>query len=196
MTLAAVLLAVAAAMAVRSGPDARRLRRILGRQRERSSAATHRATGRASRDATASAPFALDLIAACIEAGESPAKALSLVASCVDEPLSGVLTSVSRALDLGASAEQAWAMTPVDAVPALRVAADRFVHAEQSGAALAPALVSVAAAERSKLAAARAIAAKRVGVLAVAPLGVCFLPAFVLAGVVPVVAGLFTQLSF
>ena len=33
-------------------------------------------------------------------------------------------------------------------------------------------------------------AARRVGVLAVAPLGLCFLPAFVLLGVVPVVVGL------
>jgi hypothetical protein len=33
-------------------------------------------------------------------------------------------------------------------------------------------------------------AARRVGVLVVAPLGLCFLPAFVLLGVVPVVLGL------
>jgi hypothetical protein len=33
-------------------------------------------------------------------------------------------------------------------------------------------------------------AARRVGVLAVAPLGLCFLPAFLLLGVVPVVVGL------
>ena len=33
-------------------------------------------------------------------------------------------------------------------------------------------------------------AAERAGVLAVGPLGLCFLPAFVLLGVVPVVAGL------
>ncbi|MCU1692975.1 MAG: hypothetical protein JWM64_2066, partial [Frankiales bacterium] len=32
--------------------------------------------------------------------------------------------------------------------------------------------------------------ARRAGVLAVAPLGLCFLPAFVLLGVVPVVVGL------
>ena len=35
-------------------------------------------------------------------------------------------------------------------------------------------------------------AARRVGVLAVAPLGLCFLPAFVLLGVVPVVIDLFS----
>lgn len=33
-------------------------------------------------------------------------------------------------------------------------------------------------------------APRRVGVLAVAPLGLCFLPAFVLLGIVPVVVGL------
>jgi pilus assembly protein TadC len=135
------------------------------------------------------------LIAACIEAGESPAEALSLVATCVDEPLASLLASVSRALELGSSAEQAWASVVLHDVPVLRLTADRFVHAEHSGAALAPALLSLAATERARLTAARQVAARRVGVLAVAPLGLCFLPAFVLAGVVPVVAGLFDQLS-
>lgn len=33
-------------------------------------------------------------------------------------------------------------------------------------------------------------AARKVGVKAVAPLGLCFLPAFVLLGIIPVIAGL------
>jgi hypothetical protein len=37
--------------------------------------------------------------------------------------------------------------------------------------------------------------AKTVEVKAAAPLGVCFLPAFVLLGVVPMVAGVFTSLD-
>jgi Flp pilus assembly protein TadB len=240
MTQVAVLLAVAAALAVRSGPGTHRLDRMLGPAPGRArvfgsgswtsawiagiaagagtcafigggigaaagigvaiclgrlptaSLAAERAGAVV---ATAAAPLALDLLAACLEAGESPARALSLVATCVDEPLSGDLSSVGRALDLGATAEQAWAITSLSSVPALRAAADRFVHAEESGAALAPALVAVAESERAKRRAARAIAAKRVGVLAVGPLGLCFLPAFVLVGVVPVVAGLFGQLS-
>ncbi|GIH22507.1 hypothetical protein Aph01nite_08170 [Acrocarpospora phusangensis] len=36
-------------------------------------------------------------------------------------------------------------------------------------------------------------AARKVGVQAVAPLGLCFLPAFVFLGIIPVVAGLATQ---
>ncbi len=45
--------------------------------------------------------------------------------------------------------------------------------------------VSTARAER---------AARRAGVLAVGPLGICFLPAFMLLGVVPAVVGLATPL--
>jgi hypothetical protein len=37
--------------------------------------------------------------------------------------------------------------------------------------------------------------ARRVGVLAAVPLGLCLLPAFLLIGIVPVVAGLLTALQ-
>ncbi len=51
-------------------------------------------------------------------------------------------------------------------------------------------MARLAAEARADRAARGQAAAERAGVLAVAPLGLCFLPAFVLLGVVPVVAGL------
>jgi pilus assembly protein TadC len=194
MTLSVALVAVAVLLCLRAAPDDCRMPRLLGGTPNRARA---RARGSATPPwtAAAAAPFALELIAACIEAGEPPAQALSLVADCIGEPLAGPLARVSLALELGSSAEQAWAIVEVEELPVLRLTADRFIHAEHSGAALAPALMSLATSERARLTAARQVAARRVGVLAVAPLGLCFLPAFVLAGVVPVVAGLFHQLS-
>jgi len=57
-----------------------------------------------------------------------------------------------------------------------------------------PASAAQRAASRGWPAAANpAAAARKVGVLAVAPLGLCFLPAFVCLGIVPVVVGLASQ---
>ncbi|TFV60084.1 type II secretion system F family protein, partial [Mycobacterium sp. PS03-16] len=59
-----------------------------------------------------------------------------------------------------------------------------------SGAALAAGVADLAAESRSGAADAARAAAERAAVLIAAPLGVCYLPAFLCLGVVPVVAGL------
>ncbi|HEU4425315.1 MAG TPA: type II secretion system F family protein, partial [Pilimelia sp.] len=56
-----------------------------------------------------------------------------------------------------------------------------------SGGALAGAFTRVADDLRADRAVAAEAAARRAGVLIVLPLGLCFLPAFVLAGLVPVI---------
>ena len=61
------------------------------------------------------------------------------------------------------------------------------VRSSHSGAALAANLTRLADDLRGARAAALDAAARRAGVLVVLPLGLCFLPAFVLAGLVPVV---------
>lgn len=139
----------------------------------------------------ADAPLAFDLLAACIAAGATPEAALTSVAHAVDGPLGRLLGTVARAALLGCPAEQAWAPLMESAVPALlREAAAGFVRAQRSGAALSPALATIAAEQRRARRVTAQAAARRAGVLAVGPLGVCFLPAFVLVGVVPLVAGL------
>jgi pilus assembly protein TadC len=139
----------------------------------------------------ADAPMAFDLLAACIAAGAAPEAALTSVADAVGGPLGRLLGTVSRAALLGCPAEQAWAPLLEPALPApVREAAAGFVRAQWSGAALAPALSTIAAEQRRARRVAAQGAARRAGVLAVGPLGLCFLPAFVLVGVVPLVAGL------
>ena len=160
------------------------------------SAATARSAAAPDAALLADAPLAFDLLAACIAAGAAPESALSGVAEAVGGPLGRLLHQVSRAMLLGCPAEQAWAPLLAEETPGLlRLASAGFVRAQRSGAALAPALVTIAAEQRQARRVAAQAAARRVGVLAVAPLGVCFLPAFVLVGVVPLVAGLIGEVA-
>ena len=61
------------------------------------------------------------------------------------------------------------------------------MRSQHSGAAFAGSLQRVADDLRGDALAATDAAARRAGVLIVLPLGLCFLPAFVLAGLVPVI---------
>jgi pilus assembly protein TadC len=65
-----------------------------------------------------------------------------------------------------------------------------LVRAGESGAAVAPGLRSLAADGRAESRAATEAAVRRAGVWILAPLGLCFLPAFVCLGVVPLVLGI------
>lgn len=60
---------------------------------------------------------------------------------------------------------------------------------ESSGAKLATTLTRISTRARQETHTVTIAAARRAGVMAVAPLGLCFLPAFLLLGVVPVVIG-------
>ena len=59
-----------------------------------------------------------------------------------------------------------------------------------SGAALADGVTDLAGQSREDAADAARAAAERASVLIAGPLGVCYLPAFICLGIVPVVAGL------
>jgi pilus assembly protein TadC len=88
-------------------------------------------------------------------------------------------------LRLGAGPAEAWGhLSDVAGAPRVVAAA---VRSSASGGALAGALTRLADDLRADRAVAVEAAARRAGVLVVLPLGLCFLPAFVLAGLVPVV---------
>src|SRR6185369_7333403 len=93
------------------------------------------------------------------------------------------LHEVQRALRSGAAAAQAWGL--------LGDGGSRVARAAQrsgdSGAALAGAFARVADDLRSDAVQAAEARARTAGVLVVLPLGLCFLPAFVLTGLVPVI---------
>jgi pilus assembly protein TadC len=132
-------------------------------------------------------PAALDLLAACLAAGAAPAQALAAVGEAFDGEVGTMLSAVARLEMLGAPVETAWASCLRD--PRWAPIARAVIRAHHSGAALTDVLVHLADDRRRALRTDAQAAAERAGIAIVLPLGACFLPAFVLVGVVPVVAG-------
>ncbi|MCP2346895.1 type II secretion system F family protein [Nonomuraea roseoviolacea] len=146
------------------------------------------ATRRAQEQITADLPFAADLMAACLIAGRPVGAATEIAANAVAGPLGQRLSWVSTQLRLGADPEPTWAHLAGD--PSTGQLARAMTRAAASGAPVAQVLMRVADDAREAARATSVAAARSVGVKAVAPLGLCFLPAFVLLGIIPVVAGL------
>ncbi|MBX6750929.1 MAG: type II secretion system F family protein [Micromonosporaceae bacterium] len=132
-------------------------------------------------------PFAVDLVAAALRAGATPDAAARLVAQAVGGPVGVRLSLVERALRAGAPPGDAWAHLG-DSEAARRVIRAAW-RSGYSGAALAGSFTRVADDLRADVVAATEARARTAGVLVVLPLGLCFLPAFVLAGLVPVIVG-------
>ena len=135
--------------------------------------------------AVADLPLGADLLAAVLRAGAPVDRAAVAVADALGGPLGERLDRVGRSLRLGAEPPEAWAhLADVPGADRLVAAA---VRSSASGGALAGALTRLADDLRGDRSVAVEAAAHRAGVLIVLPLGLCFLPAFVLAGLVPVV---------
>lgn len=136
-------------------------------------------------------PLVLDLLAACLAGGASLAGAAAAVARAVPGPCGSRLQAVCDALEVGSPPAEAWQRLAADRPDDPLAAAARFLgRCAEGGTPAAAAVGRLAREARAVSAAAGERAARRVGVVAVAPLGLCFLPAFVLVGVVPVVLGL------
>ncbi|WP_067494653.1 type II secretion system F family protein [Actinoplanes sp. TFC3] len=141
---------------------------------------------RARRDrAGADLPLAADLLAAALRTGVPVDRGLAAVADALRGPLGESLDRVARALHLGADPPEAWSHL-ID-VPGTTRLVSAAVRSSVSGAAFSGALTRLADDLRADRAIAAEAAARRAGVLIVLPLGLCFLPAFMLAGLVPVV---------
>jgi Flp pilus assembly protein TadB len=151
---------------------------------------------RASRTRRASlmkqAPDIADLLAATMASGAPLRAAMTAVADAVGAPSSELLLPIGAALELGADPADAWASLRDD--PSLAPIALAFVRSATSGAPLSTLLAGTADDLRRKHRLAVEVAARAAGVRAVAPLAACFLPAFLLLGVVPVVASMASDL--
>lgn len=136
-------------------------------------------------------PLMLDLLAACLAGGAAlPAAALA-VASALPGPGARRLAAVVDTLAVGSPPGEAWlALARGSADDPLAPAARILGRAAEAGTPVSSTVSRLAADARAASVAAGSQAARRVGVLVVAPLGLCFLPAFVLIGIVPVVVGL------
>jgi Flp pilus assembly protein TadB len=131
---------------------------------------------------------AWELLAVCLEAGLP----VSVAVSAAAEPLGGStgaqLRRVSGLLELGADPADAW--LAAEDVPVLAT----FARAAGRSAATGAALAQVARAESTRLRAdlldSAQARAQRAAVQITGPLGLCFLPAFLVLGIAPVVIGL------
>lgn len=133
-------------------------------------------------------PVAVDLLAACLRGGAPWHDAVTAVADAVGGPLGKELQAVSAQIRLGADPAEAWLALAEE--PTLAPLARTATRAASTGAALAPTLSRLARDQRRVARSAAAARARAAGIRALAPLGLCFLPAFVLLGVVPAVAGI------
>jgi pilus assembly protein TadC len=142
--------------------------------------------------ALADLPIAADLFAAASRAGAPPERAALAVGAALGGPVGVRLVRVGEALRRGVPSDEAWRhLADLPGGPRLVSVATRSA---ERGSALSRALEQQAVDLRAAQAAAAEAAARKAGVLVVLPLGLCFLPAFLLAGVVPVVVSVLGDL--
>jgi len=129
-----------------------------------------------------------DLFAACLGSGLPVATAALVVAPSAPPRVGAVLRQAGDLLTLGAEPAAAWEAAAAE--PATEALARIARRSARSGASLSAGIAELAAHQRGAAEDTAVAAAERAGVLVAGPLGLCFLPAFVCLGVVPVVLGL------
>ena len=194
MLLSAACTALAASLVV---PSARGLLARIARAPVGDAAARHRGASQArtaararprrvERQLDAEVPQALDLIAACLAAGLPLRTACRAVAEAFSGPVAVELGRVVAFGDLGGSDVDAWQVLADH--PQLGPAAQELIRSVESGLRLVEGLHHHAATARARRWDALQVRARGVGVRSVLPLMLCFIPAFMLLGVVPTVA--------
>ncbi|MGE2732704.1 type II secretion system F family protein [Mycolicibacterium vaccae] len=141
-------------------------------------------------DDTLAIASTLDLFAACLRSGMPVSAAASGVAATAPAAMAALLRRAADLLALGADPTLAWD-DPTGAAPAHLDAFLRMARrSAASGAALAAGVEELAGQLRAAAADTAAAKAERASVLIAGPLGLCYLPAFLCLGIVPVVVGL------
>jgi len=132
------------------------------------------------------APLVVDLVAACLASGSPLEPALVAAAGAVGPPARAVLVSAVTGLQLGADPAMVW--RDVARHEPLGGLARAVARSAETGAPLSDLLPRAAERARASHRARVEARVRTVSVRLTAPLGLAFLPAFVLLGVVPVVA--------
>lgn len=155
--------------------------RLLGRLESRGSRDRREALHRQSADCA-------DLLAACLVSGAPLASSVDAVGRALGAPIDQPLRALVIAINLGADPVEAW--TGLAAEPGLAALSRAAARSSDSGAPLADLLPGIADDLRREARLEAEAAARAAGVKAVAPLAACFLPAFLLLGVIPVVVSI------
>ncbi|MEV0009189.1 type II secretion system F family protein [Streptomyces sp. NPDC051840] len=137
-------------------------------------------------------PLAADLLASCLSAGASPREAAEAVGESMPGPVGEQLARSAAEILLGGEPAEAWAR--FGDIPGAASLARCLERAESTGAPAAEPVSAIADGMRAECASAAVARARRAAVLITAPVGLCFLPAFLAVGVAPVVIGLATGL--
>ncbi|MFG2311343.1 type II secretion system F family protein [Streptomyces sp. NPDC048566] len=133
-------------------------------------------------------PLAADLVAACIAAGAGPVAAAQAVGEALGGPVGERLACGAAEVRLGGEPDRAW--RTLASLPGARGLARLLERAGDSGAPAAVPVGRIAAEARAEWGRAATARARRAAVMVTAPVGLCFLPAFLAIGVLPVVIGL------
>ncbi len=132
----------------------------------------------------------LDVLAVCLAAGMAVSTAAAATALSAPPMMAQILCRAADLLALGADPAVAWSAASDSVDPQIDALLRLARRSSASGVALADAVAGLATQCRQDAGHAAAASAERAGVLIAGPLGLCFLPAFVCLGIVPVIAGL------
>ncbi|MEV6681333.1 type II secretion system F family protein [Streptomyces erythrochromogenes] len=140
------------------------------------------------REAERQLPFAADLLAACLAAGAGPVEAAEVVGESLGGPVGERLARAGAELRLGGEPGDGWGR--LAQIPGARALAECLERAARTGAPAAEPMSRLASGLREDRARRAGARAQRAAVLVTAPVGLCFLPAFLSIGVAPVVIGM------
>ncbi|MBM7437599.1 pilus assembly protein TadC [Streptomyces sp. HB132] len=133
-------------------------------------------------------PVVADLLASCLSAGAGPRDAAEAVGESMTGPVGERLARTAAEILLGGEPAQAWGR--FGEIPGAAQLARCLERAASTGAPAAEPVSRLADEMRAARTSAAVARAQRAGVLITAPVGLCFLPAFLAVGVAPVVIGL------
>ncbi|WP_137120401.1 type II secretion system F family protein [Segeticoccus rhizosphaerae] len=137
-------------------------------------------------DDAADVATAMDLLALALTGGAGVTESIEVVAAEVGGEAGRQLRVVSAGLRWGMDDQAAWANLPPTWSPAARAMSLAGLAGVPPGELLAAGAADVRRAQQARL----EVAASKLGVALVLPLGLAFLPAFVLMTVLPVVLAL------
>jgi len=148
---------------------------------------------------TADLPHLVSLLAAGLRAGAAPGPALESACAALPGPAAEALLPVRTRLRWGAEPSEVWrdlAADPELADLGVGQLGRSLARAAETGASVVGTVESLADHLAAEARAGVEDRARAVGVRAALPLGTCLLPAFLLLGIVPLVVGLATRLSW
>lgn len=162
------------------------------RHRERRRNLTARKSAPQATVVTPEAAVIVELLVAGLQTGAGIPRALQATGQCMGGSSGRELAAVGTALLLGAPWEQAWKLSP----PSLGFLARALRPAWEHGAPPTSVLAATRARMMRQNSERTEVAAQKLAVHLVLPLGLCFLPSFILIGVVPILFSLGGALLF